>query len=208
MLHITCYGANRCALRSNHFPGVFLGTNQKISESLPSCLLSRAPAMWIIFNRAFNKPSSWRENRDQILMARAKIVQCAVQLAQSEEQLGEAPDIALHANLAIRYAEEAIELALRTQNKHLLAEAYIARGSAADDYLQDWELAKEYAANGAALLGQDDRDHLYKELGGGLKLKIMGSAGIDETLRLWSTGQLGSKIFQADTGRVRRVSNP
>jgi hypothetical protein len=165
--------------------------------------------MWIIFNRAFNKPLSWRENRDQILMARAKIVQCAVQLAQSEEQLGEAPDIALHANLAIRYAEEAIELALRTQNKHLLAEAYIARGSAAaDDYLQDWELAKEYAANGAALLGQDDRDHLYKELGGGLKLKIMGSAGIDETLRLWSTGQLGSKIFQADTGRVRRVSNP
>jgi tetratricopeptide (TPR) repeat protein len=42
------------------------------------------------------------KNRDQILMARAKIVQCAVQLAQSEEQLGEAPDIALHANLAIR----------------------------------------------------------------------------------------------------------
>jgi hypothetical protein len=24
----------------------------------------------------------------------------------------------------------------------------------------------------------------------------MGSAGIDETLRLWSTGQLGSKTFQ------------
>jgi hypothetical protein len=37
------------------------------------------------------------KNRDQILMARAKIVQCAVQLAQSEEQLGAAPDIALHA---------------------------------------------------------------------------------------------------------------
>jgi hypothetical protein len=44
-------------------------------------------------------------------------------------------------------------------------------------------------------LSQDDREHLYKELGG-LKLKIMGSAGIDETLRLWSTGQLGSKTFQ------------
>jgi hypothetical protein len=44
-------------------------------------------------------------------------------------------------------------------------------------------------------LSQDDRDHLYKELGG-LKLKIMGSAGIDETHRLWSTGQLGSKTFQ------------
>jgi tetratricopeptide (TPR) repeat protein len=135
-------------------------------------------------------------NRDQILMARAKIVQCAVQLAQSEEQLGEAPDIALHANLAIQYAEEAIELALRTQNRRLLAEAYIARGSvAADDYFQEWELAKEYAAKGAALLGQDDRDHLYKELGD-LKSKILGSAGIDETLRLWSTGQVGNKTFQ------------
>jgi tetratricopeptide (TPR) repeat protein len=136
------------------------------------------------------------KNRDQILMARAKIVLSAVQLAQSDEQLGDTADIALHANLAIRYAEEAIDLALHTQNKRLLAEAYIARGSAAaDDHFQDWEAAKEFASKGAALLGQDDRDHLYKELSD-LKAKILGSTGIDQTLRLWSSGQLGNKTFQ------------
>lgn len=136
------------------------------------------------------------KNHDQILMARAKIVLSAVQLAQSDEQLGDAADMALHANLACRYADDAIELALHTQNKRLLAAAYIARGSAAaDDHFQDWELAKEFAAKGAALLSKDDRDHLYKELSD-LKAKILGSTGIDQTLRLWSSGQLGNKTFQ------------
>jgi tetratricopeptide (TPR) repeat protein len=135
-------------------------------------------------------------NQDQILMARAKAVQSAVQLAHVEEQLGETSDVSLHANLVIQYAEEAIELALRTQNKRLLAEAYIVRGSAAvNDYFQDWETAKDFAAKGAALLGQDDRDHLYKELSN-LKSKVLGSIGIDETLRLWSAGQFGNKTFQ------------
>jgi tetratricopeptide (TPR) repeat protein len=136
------------------------------------------------------------KNRDQILMARARVAQSAVQLAQSDEQLGDAQDVSHHANLACQYAEEAIELALHTQNKRLLAETYIARGAAAsDDYFQDWEVAKEFAAKGAALLGKDDRDHLYKELGD-LKAKILGSTGIDQTLRLWSAGQLGNKTFQ------------
>lgn len=136
------------------------------------------------------------KNGDQILMARARVAQSAVQLAQSDEQLGDAQDVSHHANLACRYAEEAIELALQTQNKRLLAETYIARGAAAaDDHFQDWEVAREFAAKGAALLGQDDRDHLYKELGN-LKAKILGSTGIDQTLRLWSAGQLGNKTFQ------------
>lgn len=136
------------------------------------------------------------KNRDQILMARARVAQSAVQLEQSDEQLGDAQDVSHHANLACQYAEEAIELALHTQNKRLLAETYIARGAAAaNDHFQDWEVAKEFAAKGAALLGQDDRDHLYRELGD-LKAKILGSIGIDQTLRLWSSGQLGNKTFQ------------
>ncbi len=143
--------------------------------------------------RAFDLGES---KHDQILMARAKIVMSAVELARSEEQLGEDPDVALHADLAVRHAEQAIELALHTQNKRLLAEAYIARGmAAAAEYFQEWDVAKEYAGKASALLSQNDRDHLYKVLGD-LKGKLLGATRVEETLRLWSDGQLGNKSFQ------------
>ncbi len=137
-----------------------------------------------------------QDKRDQILMARSRIVQSAVELARAEEQLGEKPDVALHANLAVQHADEAIQLALQTQNKRLLAEAYIARGaSAAADYFQEWDVAKGYAGKASALLNKNDRDHLYKVLGD-LKVKLAGATRIEETLRLWSEGQLGNKTFQ------------
>ena len=136
------------------------------------------------------------EKRDQILMARSRTVQSAVELALAEEQLGDQPDVALHANRAVQYAEFAIELALHTQNKRLLAEAYLARGMAASaDYFQEWELAKEYAGKASALLSQNDRDHIFKVLGN-LKAKLAGATRVEETLRHWSDGQLGEKTFQ------------
>ena len=136
------------------------------------------------------------EKRDLILMARSRVVQSAVELARAEEQLGEQPDVAFHANLAVQHADEAIQLALQTQNKRLLAEAYMARGmAAAGDYFQEWDIAKEHSSKASALLSKDDRDHLYKVLGD-LRAKLTGATRIEETLRLWSEGQLGSKTFQ------------
>jgi tetratricopeptide (TPR) repeat protein len=137
-----------------------------------------------------------KEKGDQILMARSRIVQSSVELARSEEQLGEQPDVVMHANLAVEHAEKAIELALHTQNKRLLAEAYIARGmAAASDYFEEWQVAKDHAAKAAALLSQDDRDHLYRVLGD-LRAKLAGATRVDDTLRLWSDGQLENKSFQ------------
>ena len=136
------------------------------------------------------------EKHDLILMARALIVQSAVSLARAEEQLGEEQDIALHANLSVQQAESAIELAMKTQNRRLLAEAYIARGMAATgEYFREWQLAKDYAGKATALLSSDDRDHLLRTLAD-LKSKLLGATRIDETLRLWSDGQLGDKTFQ------------
>ncbi len=136
------------------------------------------------------------EKGDLILMARSRMVQSSVEAAHAEEQLGEQPDVAFHANLAVRHAEEAIQLALQTQNKRLLAEAYIARGmAAATDYFQEWDVAKEYLEKSSALLSKDDRDHLYKALGD-LRVKLAAATRIEESLRLWSEGQLGNKTFQ------------
>ena len=137
-----------------------------------------------------------QEKHDLILMARALIVQSSVSLARAEEQLGEEQDIALHANLSVQHADDAIELGLKTQNKRLLAEAYIARGmAAASDYFREWQIAKDYAGKAAALLSPDDRDHLLRILAD-LKAKLLGETKIEETLRLWSDGQLGDKTFQ------------
>ncbi len=137
-----------------------------------------------------------QEKHDQILMARARILESAIELALADEELGDHPDANLHAALAIDYAEEAIELGTHTQNKRLLAEAYLMRGSAAaDERFQDWETARTYAGKAAELLGKDDRDHLLKELSA-LKAKIFRVTGIDQTLRDWSNGQLGTKTFQ------------
>ena len=133
---------------------------------------------------------------DQILMARAKAVQSAVELARSEEQLGDEPNIGLHAHAAVDAAEAAITLAKHTQNKRLLCEAYLTRGMvAASDFFEEWELARDYAGKAAALLTHDDRDHLYKQLGA-LKARLAGATHVDATLRAWCDGQVGDKTFQ------------
>lgn len=133
---------------------------------------------------------------DPVLMARARAVQSSVELARSEEQLGDEPNIGLHAHSAVDHADSAIGLARHTQNKRLLCEAYLARGLvAASDFFQDWELAKELVAKAAALLTHDDRDHLYKQLSG-LKARLAGVTHVDATLRAWCDGQVGDKTFQ------------
>ncbi len=136
------------------------------------------------------------EREDVILMARARTLQSAVELERAEEELGEGPDAALHANLALQHAEDAIGLARNTQNRRLLAEAYIARGNAAtQSFFEDWEVARGYVARAAELLSAEDKDHLLQDLNL-LKLKTLRATGIDETLRRWSSGETGDKTFQ------------
>jgi hypothetical protein len=133
------------------------------------------------------------EKQDYILMARARIVQATSELARAEEQLGEDPDIVRHAHLAVDYADQAITLALGTQNKRLHAEAYIARGFiAASNFFGEWEVTSDLANKAGKLLSSGDRDHLYKSLTDLMRILTRVSS-VDERLRLWSTGQLGSK---------------
>jgi hypothetical protein len=136
------------------------------------------------------------EMSDVILMARATSLQSAVERAQAEEQIDGEENADAHLQRAVRYADRAIELAKSTQNRRLIAEAYLARGFAAlDETRSDVDLARACAAEAALLLSKNDRDHLYKELSA-LKVKILRSAGVDDALRRWSEGQLGQKTFQ------------
>jgi hypothetical protein len=141
-------------------------------------------------------------------MARARVLEAAAQNARVEEQLGEDADIALHANMARQYSEEAIALAQHTENRRLTAGAYLACGStAANDFFQDWEAANKYVDLAAALISPDDRDHLWEEMAL-LKSRILRVSKIDDRLRAWSEGMLGNKTFQQVTEEFAEVVIP
>ena len=124
-----------------------------------------------------------------------------------EEQLEDA-DLALHANLARQYADEAIALAQQTENRRLKAGAYLVRGAtAANDFIQDWEESKKYVDLAAALISPDDRDHLCEEMAM-LKSRILRASKIDDTLRAWSDGMLGNKTFQQVTEEFAEIVIP
>lgn len=148
------------------------------------------------------------EKNDQILMARARVLQTATENAKIEEQLGEDVDIALHANHAKEFSEEALSLARHTQNRRLLAAAYIARGmTAANEFFQEWDLAKRCASEAAELTGAGENDHLLDDLAA-LKAHIMQASGINDTLRGWSEGMVADKTFQQVTEEFAEIVIP
>lgn len=145
---------------------------------------------------------------DRILMARARILEAAIENAHVEEQTGEDVDIAVHANHARQYSEEAAALASGTQNSRLLASARIARGmTAANDFFQDWETAKRSAAEAAGLIGPGENDRLVEDLAL-LKSKIVRASGVNDTLREWSEGLVGNKTFQQITEEFAEIVIP
>lgn len=145
---------------------------------------------------------------DHILMARARILESAIENAHVEEQTGEEVDIAVHANHARLYSDEALTLAQSTQNRRLLAGAYIARGiTAANDFFQDWETARQYAIEATRLIGPGESDHVVEDLTS-LKTRIMQASGINDVLRGWSEGIVGNKTFQQITEEFAEIVIP
>ena len=148
------------------------------------------------------------EKNDQILMARARVLQTATENAKVEEQLGEDVDMALHANHAKQFSEDALALAKHTQNRRLLAAAYIACGmTAGNEFFQEWDLAKRYAREATELIGVGENDHLLDDLAA-LKSHIMQASGVNETLRGWSEGMVGEKTFQQVTEEFAEIVIP
>lgn len=162
--------------------------------------------------RAWNEATEAYEigikHDDHILMARARILESAIENAHVEEQTGEEVDVAVHANQARTYSEEALDLAKSTQNRRLLAGACIARGiTAANDFFQDWETARQYATEATTLIGPGESDHLVEDLTL-LKSRIMQASGINDVLRGWSEGIVGNKTFQQITEEFAEIVIP
>jgi DNA-binding NtrC family response regulator len=89
-----------------------------------------------------------------------------------------------------------LTLAAHTQNRRLLAAAHIERGmTAANDFFEDWELARRCVNEATDLIGVGESDQLLEDLAA-LKSRIMRASGINDTLRGWSEGMVGDKTFQ------------
>lgn len=145
---------------------------------------------------------------DHILMARARILETAIENAHVEEQTGEDVDVAVHANHARQCSEEALTLAEATQNRRLRAGACIARGmTAANDFFQDWETARRYATEATSLIGPGESDHLVEDLAL-LKSRVVQVSGINDMLRGWSEGIVGNKSFQQITEEFAEIVIP
>src|SRR5215469_5918142 len=93
---------------------------------------------------------------DHVLMARARILQAYVEMAHSEEQIDEHSDGLPSSQRAVDYADEAVSIARGTENKRLLAGAYITRGLASiEAHHGDLETGRIYATKAAELLGSE-----------------------------------------------------
>ena len=82
------------------------------------------------------------EKGDHILMGRARLLNCMIENARVEEEIGESAERGIHAREAQDCAHEAIELAPQTQNLPLLADTYIWEGlSCCNRFFDDPESA-------------------------------------------------------------------
>jgi hypothetical protein len=124
------------------------------------------------------------------------------------DQFGEDVDAAAHASDARNFGEEAVQWAEHTQNRRLIAEAYVARGMVhGNEYFAEWDEARHCAEKATELLAEDARDHLWEELVA-LKARILRASSVDDRLRAWSEGILGEKTFQQVTEEFAEIVIP
>lgn len=147
------------------------------------------------------------QKRDFILMGRARVLQCMVENARVEEEVGEGADPGRHARRALECAREAIGLANRTQNRRLLAVAHVWLGlSQCNSFFDDCDAARHSYEQAIALLKGEQTAHI--EGLQALKAKLARSGNVDATLRAWSQGLLGDKTFQQVTEEFAELIIP
>jgi len=137
------------------------------------------------------------EKRDNILMARARMVRCMIENARVEEGIGENTEPGNHARLAQDYAHEAVELAKHTQNRRLLAHTYIWQGlTFCNRFFDDPDAARRCYDQAITLSkGGGHAENAWEDLQT-LKSKVLRKGDVNPTLRAWSQGSVGEKTFQ------------
>jgi len=121
---------------------------------------------------------------------------CMIENVRVEEEIGDSAEPGGHARLAQDCAREAIELSQQTQNRRLLADAYIWQGlTYCNRFFDDPELARRSYDQAITLSKGTHSDGSGEELEA-LKAKVLRAGRVDPVLRAWSQGSVGDKTFQ------------
>jgi hypothetical protein len=119
-----------------------------------------------------------------------------IENSRVEEGIGESTEPGSHARMAQDYAQEAIELAKHTQNRRLLANAYVWQGlTCCNRFFDDPESARRCYDQAVTLSKGDHADNGWADLEM-LKVKALRGGSVNPTLRAWSQGAVGDKTFQ------------
>jgi len=148
------------------------------------------------------------EKGDHILMARARLLDCMIENARVEEEIGEQAEPGGHARQAQECAQEAIELARHTQNRRLLADSYIWQGlTFCNRFFDDPDSARHSYDQAIALSKGVHADGTWEDLEA-LKARVLRAGRVNPVLRAWSQGSLGDKTFQQITEEFAELIIP
>ena len=137
------------------------------------------------------------EKQDYILMGRARILQCMIENAKVEEEIGEGADPGSHARRALEFSQEAIDLAKHTQHHLLRANAHLWQGlTRCNSFFDNPEAARESYDLARASCGTNQPDNnMWQDLQT-LGAKILRKASVHPALKAWSQGVVGEKTFR------------
>jgi tetratricopeptide (TPR) repeat protein len=153
------------------------------------------------FQRAEEEAASAYEvaeqKQDYILMGRARILECMIENAKVEEEIGEGADPGSHARRALEFSQEAIELAKHTQHHLLLANAHLWQGlTQCNSFFDNPEAARESYDLARASCGANQPDNkIWQDLQT-LSAKILRKGSVHPALKAWSQGAVGEKTFR------------
>ena len=148
------------------------------------------------------------EKGDYILMARARLLDCMIENVRVEEEIGESAEPGAHARQAQDCSQEAIELARHTQNRRLLADAYVWRGlTFSNRFLDDTEAARHCYDQALTLSKGTHTDGNWEDLET-LKGRVLRAGRVNPLLRAWSQGSIGDKTFQQITEQFAELIIP
>jgi len=143
---------------------------------------------------------------DYFVMARARTLECIVENAAIEEQLGHLSE---HRAAAEAFAAEAVEFAGRTENRRLLARALVWQGLTFTTEPADLEAARRCCEQALTLLQPEglERQYVWDDLET-LKARVLHGQPVDAILRAWSAGIVEGQSFQEMSEQFARIVIP
>jgi tetratricopeptide (TPR) repeat protein len=136
------------------------------------------------------------QKQDYILMGRARILECMIENAKVEEEIGEGADPGSHARRALEFSQDAIDLAKHTQHHLLLANAHLWQGlTQCNSFFDNPEAARESYDLARVSCGANPPDNMWQDLQT-LGAKILRKGSVHPALKAWSQGAVGEKTFR------------